>query len=189
MLSQAVRNPESPLNCNGGKNGIFLQVLIADDEYEPEVAENLAKAVIKDDEVLGVVGHYSSDMTLRAGAIYGQAGLVTISPTATAVELSDFNPFIFRTTPSDKTAAQTLSSYFLNYLNQDKSDQKDSDQKNMSQSTKVAVAYVPDNSYSESLIREFERLLPEQFVYHCDLKSGDFVAAECIDNSRRQGQR
>ncbi|MEB3279996.1 MAG: ABC transporter substrate-binding protein [Lyngbya sp.] len=171
---QAISELQTQFNCSKGIiNETFLMVTIADDEYDPKVAEKVAEAFVNNQNILGVIGHYSSDMTLKAGEIYDKHRLVAISPTSTSVNLSNFSRYVFRTVPSDRVAAQQLFQYMRQQLGQD---------------TKVAVAYVSGNAYSESLSNEFEELLyPNSFVQKCDLSSRVFSAADCVEKAKDQG--
>ncbi len=171
---RAISELQTQFNCSKGFiNETFLLVTIADDEYDPKVAEKVAEAFVNNQNILGVIGHYSSDMTLKAGEIYDKHRLVAISPTSTSVSLSNFSRYVFRTVPSDRMAAQQLFEYMRQQLGQDK---------------KVAVAYVSGNAYSESLSNEFEELLyPNYFVQKCDLSSRVFSAADCVEKAKDQG--
>lgn len=171
-ISLAITNNLSQLNCAGSLNGKFLTVTIADDKYQPEIAEEVAKAMVKNDKILAVVGHHSSDMTARAGDIYDLHKLVAISPTSTSTSLRNISKFVFKIAPSDRLATQTL----FNHL-----------QEQNWQHKKVAVAYVSGNNYSESLTEEFEKLLPEKFVYKCNLLAGNFSAGECVEQAQKKG--
>ncbi|WP_413161944.1 ABC transporter substrate-binding protein [Capilliphycus salinus ALCB114379] len=173
-VSRAISELKTQFNCSKGIiNETFLMVTIADDEYDPKVAEKVAEAFVNNQNILGVIGHYSSDMTLKAGEIYDKHRLVAISPTSTSVNLSNFSRYVFRTLPSDRMAAQQLFEYMRQQLGQD---------------TKVAVAYVSGNAYSESLSNEFEELLyPNSFVQKCDLSSRVFSAADCVEKAKEQG--
>jgi len=173
-ISLAIKDIQHQLNCQGSLNGNFLQVTIVDDKYQPETAKKIAEYLVKQKEIIAVIGHYSSSMTLSAGEIYNKHKLVGISPTSTSTILWNFSKFVFKIPPSDKAAAQVLFEYF----------------QKISKSQKVAVAYVEDNPYSESLKREFETLLLTQkneFVHECYLNSGNFSAQDCIGQAQKQG--
>ncbi|HAJ61547.1 MAG TPA: hypothetical protein DCP31_21730 [Cyanobacteria bacterium UBA8543] len=170
-ISRAIDTQTSP-NCQRGINGKLLQVKIADDEDQPNVAEKVAKAFVNDSNVLGVIGHYSSGTTRQAGSVYGKNELVAISSTSTAVDLTDFNDYVFRTTPSDKIAAKNL----FNYMHRE-----------LGSSANVAVAYHQNNIYSESLKNEFQKLLPsKQFVFECNLSTKSLSAGECVNQAQQK---
>ncbi|NEP08196.1 MAG: ABC transporter substrate-binding protein, partial [Okeania sp. SIO4D6] len=171
-ISLGIKNPENQLNCPGSFNGKFLKVTIADDEYLPETAEKIAQTLVAKAEIIAVIGHYSSDMTLQAGEIYNKAELVVISPTSTSILLKNFSKFVLRVAPNDSLAAQTLWNYLERQNWADK---------------KIAVAYIPGNSYSQSLAQELNKLLPEQFVYKCNILSGNFSASDCVEEAQNRG--
>ncbi len=171
-ISLAIKDIQHQLNCQGSLNEKFLQVTIVDDEYQPETAQKVAKYLVKQKDILAIIGHYSSPMTLSAGEIYHKHKLVAISPTNTSTMLSNFSKFVFKISPSDIIAAQALFEYF----------------EELGKSQKVAVAYVENNQYSESLKQEFETLLPtKKFVHQCYLNVGNFSAQDCIEQAKNQG--
>lgn len=97
---------------------IPLKVLLIDDKGDPQAAAEVAESLVQNESVLGVVGHYSSGVTLAAAAVYEEGKLPMISPTSTAVSISNAGDYIFRTVPSDRLAAATLARYMLNEINQ-----------------------------------------------------------------------
>lgn len=99
-------------------SAVPLRVLLVDDKGDPVVAAQVAASLAADQSVLGVVGHYSSDSTLAAAEVYEANGLPMISPTSTAVSISNAGDYIFRTVPSDRLAAATLARYMLSEINQ-----------------------------------------------------------------------
>src|SRR4028119_603538 len=56
-ISRAIQDTQHTLNCQGGINGKLLQVEIADDEDDSDVAKQVAKAFVDDPNILGVIGH------------------------------------------------------------------------------------------------------------------------------------
>ncbi|NEP40035.1 MAG: ABC transporter substrate-binding protein [Okeania sp. SIO2G4] len=171
-ISLAIKDTQHQLNCQGSLNGKFLQVTIVDDKNEPETAKKVAKYLVKQKDIIAIIGHYSSPMTLSAGKVYNKHKLVAISPTSTSTILSNFSKFVFKISSSDKLAAQALFEYL----------------EELGKSQKVAVAYVEKNEYSESLKQEFETVLPTQkFVHQCYLNAGNFSAQDCIEQAKKQG--
>ncbi|NES66748.1 MAG: ABC transporter substrate-binding protein [Okeania sp. SIO2D1] len=171
-ISLAIKDTQHQLNCQGSLNGKFLQVTIFDDKYQPETAKKIAKYLVKQKDIIAIIGHYSSPMTLSAGEIYNKHKLVAIYPTSTSTTLSNFGKFVFKISPSDKLAAEALFEHL----------------EKQGKSQKVAVAYVKNHQYSESLKQEFETLLPTQkFVHQCYFKAGNFSAQDCIEQAKNQG--
>ena len=98
---------------NKGLNNRFLEIVIANDDNK-ESAQQVAQQLVKDNSILGVIGHNSSDATQKALPEYEKAGLAIISPTATSVLLK--SSVFFRTVSSDASAGKKLAEYTFNNL-------------------------------------------------------------------------
>ncbi|MEO0457829.1 MAG: ABC transporter substrate-binding protein [Cyanobacteria bacterium P01_A01_bin.114] len=130
---------QQDLNQRAETEGVPIRILIVNDENDADVAASLAKALVNRPDVLGVLGHYSSGVTLAAAPIYNRGKLPMMSAISTSVQLSGLSPYVFRTVPSDSFAAATLARYMLEDLGAQK-----------------AVLYYDSNSaYSLSLKSEF----------------------------------
>ncbi|NEP90401.1 MAG: ABC transporter substrate-binding protein [Okeania sp. SIO2C2] len=126
---------------SGGEG--MLKIAIADDDDNDfnngtKIVEEVATELSKRQEILGVVGHYSSDTSLATANIYKDYQLVSIS-LSTSVELTNYSPYFFRTVPNDQAAAKALAKYAQTELN----------------SVKAVVFYNSDSKYSKSLSQEF----------------------------------
>jgi branched-chain amino acid transport system substrate-binding protein len=170
-ISRAIQDTQYALDCQGGINGKLLQVEIADDKEDTDFATRIAQAFVNEPDILAVIGHHSSDTTQAAGRIYGKNGLVVISSTSTATNLTGSNQYVFRTVPSDAIAAKNLVDYMLKKLGP----------------VNVAVAYDPDSAYSKSLKEAFQkRLGSKNFVVECDLSQQTLKARECVNRAEQQ---
>ncbi len=138
-ILRGVAQAQNRINEAGGIDNLPLQVQIINDDNDPATAKQIAQSLGKDKTVLGVVGHYASDVTLATVPVYDANKLVAISPISTSIELSDRSPYVFRTVPSDYLAARGLADYMLSSLQQQK----------------VAVFYNSKSNYSQSLRSEF----------------------------------
>ena len=170
---RGVAQGQDEINQKGGIKGTPLKILIADDDNKPAVAEQVANTLVKNPDVLGVVGHYSSDVSLAAGKAYQSGQLVAISPTSTSVQLSGFGNYIFRTVPSDRFAGNALSRYQLNNLKK----------------KKAAVFFNSGSNYSKSLKGEFTTALfgdGGQVVSEYDLGSSSFSAGDSVEQAIKQ---
>ncbi len=173
-ILRGIAQAQNEINGAGGINGIPLKVLIVDDDNKPEMAKPVAEALSKNKEVLGVVGHFSSDISLPAAEIYQQKELVMISPTSTAVKLTKQGNYIFRTPPSDLLAGATLARYALREL----------------KLHKAAVFFNGESDYSKSLKKAFsEDLYIEggEVVFESDLVAPNFNAADAVKQAMEQG--
>ncbi len=95
-----------------------LEVTIANDDNDPEIAKQLAAEFVKDRTILAVVGHNASDASIAAAPIYQQGQLPMITPTSSADTLSNAGDYIYRVVPSTRYTADVLSRYTVKRLNQ-----------------------------------------------------------------------
>lgn len=112
-ILRGVAQAQNQFNDNKGLNNRFLEIVIADDD-NTKSAQQVAQQLVKDNSILGVIGHNSSDATKAALPEYEKAGLAIISPTATSVFLK--KSVFFRTVSSDESAGKQLAEYTFNNL-------------------------------------------------------------------------
>ena len=112
-ILRGVAQAQYEVNHNGGIRGKLVQVEIANDDNDPAIAKQIATEFVNDTSILAVVGHNSSDASIAAAPVYQQGGLVMISPTSVARNLSGIGNYIFRTTPSTRVIAHTLARYAI----------------------------------------------------------------------------
>lgn len=110
-ILRGVAQAQFELNNAGGIGGKLLQVEIANDDNNPAIATQIATELVKDPSILATIGHNSSDASIAAAPVYQQGGLVMISPTSVARNLSGIGSYVFRTTPNTRVLASTLASY------------------------------------------------------------------------------
>ncbi|HEY9605991.1 MAG TPA: ABC transporter substrate-binding protein, partial [Allocoleopsis sp.] len=114
---------------------------------------------------LAVVGHNSSDASLAAAPVYQQGKLVMISPTSDAQDLSGIGSYIFRTIPTIRSQASTLSDYAVK----------------TAKKTNIAVCVDSSSQSSQSFKKEFisalfasgGRVTPT----NCDVAAPNFSAS------------
>ena len=173
-LLRGVAQAQDQINRAGGMNGVPLRVMIANDDNDPAIAQQVAQELVDDPDVLGVIGHFGSDTTLAAAPVYDKGGLVAISPTSTSVELSGRSPYVFRTVPSDRFAATALARYMLQTLQQQN----------------VAILFNSESNYSQSLKDEFTTAVYSdggQVVAEYDLVASNFNPGRVVDQAIDQG--
>ncbi|QSJ17092.1 amino acid ABC transporter substrate-binding protein [Nostoc sp. UHCC 0702] len=112
-ILRGVAQAQDRINRTESINGKLLQVAIASDDNDPTLAQQLATQFVKDPSILAVVGHNASNASITAAPVYQQGGLVMISPTSFAQNLSGIGSYIFRTIPSISAVAERLSSYMI----------------------------------------------------------------------------
>lgn len=173
-ILRGVAQAQTEINQQGGINGVPIKITIANDDNDPETAKQIAESLAKNKDILGVIGHFASDITLAVAPIYEQNGLVAISATSTSISLSDAGNYIFRTVPSDRFTSNALAEYTLNQLHQ----------------RQVALIYNSQSAYSQSLRDTFTTDLVSdggEIVFEADLSQENFNPAEMLEQASRQG--
>ncbi len=135
---RGVADAQDKFNQKNGIEGRLLEIVINNDMSDKQVARKIAKDLTRRSEVLGVVGHTSSEMSEVALKEYEKVEVPMISPTSTSTELH--SEVFFRTVPSDELAGKKLAQYAKNTL----------------QTEKVIIFYDADSIYSKSLKQAFE---------------------------------
>ncbi|QMS91253.1 amino acid ABC transporter substrate-binding protein [Nostoc edaphicum CCNP1411] len=135
-ILRGVAQAQNQFNQQNGLQGRLVEIVIADDDNNRNIAKQIAQQLVQDTSILGVIGHSSSAVTYTALPIYTRVKLAIISPTNTSIALE--SAVFFRALPSDKATAEKLAKYAL---------------KNSFK--KIVIFCNPDESYSRSIKEEF----------------------------------
>ena len=172
-ILRGVAQAQDEINKSGGINGKLMQVAIANDDNNPAIAKQIANGFVKDTSILAVVGHNSSDASLTAAPEYQNGKLVMISPTSDAKNLSGIGSYVFRTVPSIRFQADTLSRYAI------KTGRKN-----------IAICVDSQSQSSQSLKDEFTSAISnggKVAPTNCDLSAPNFNAEAIISQAISQG--
>jgi branched-chain amino acid transport system substrate-binding protein len=165
-MLRGIAQAQEEFNTKGGN----LQVQIVNDENNSELAQQIAKVLIKDSSILAVIGSNASNASLAAAPIYQQGGLVMITPTSTSDELSNFGSYIFRTAPTNNDMANTLAEYAV----------KTAKRKN------VAICYdsqaVDNVTFKDAFIPALVAQGGNFINTECDLAAPDFNGEIAVNN-------
>jgi len=159
---------QDDINRGGGIDGVPIRLVLVNDGNDPDTAKTIASNLIEDPSVLGVVGHYSSDVTLATAPIYAQGELVTVTPVSPAVDLSGISPYLYRTVSTDSFAAAALAAYMV-YYREDR---------------EVAVFFDSTSDLSGSLKEEFNAFVTAwggDVVSEYDMSESGF-SADAVDD-------
>jgi branched-chain amino acid transport system substrate-binding protein len=171
---RGVAQAQEEANNVGGINGKTIEITIADDNNNETTAQTVAQKLGEQSDILGVIGHTASNVTLKVASIYDQQKLVMISPISSAVQLSNRSPYIFRTLPSDYVAARALANHMLA----------------QQQHKKAVIFFNSQSEYSKSLKQEFSTAVSlggGQIVDEYDLTNSGFSASKSLDRAKQQG--
>jgi branched-chain amino acid transport system substrate-binding protein len=99
------------INSSGGLKGRKLRLVKVDDHESVNDGRMIAQQLAANEEIVAVVGHLQSFVTVPAAGIYDLAGLVMVAPIATAPELTAHGyTRVFRATVNDRTVGHELAS-------------------------------------------------------------------------------
>jgi branched-chain amino acid transport system substrate-binding protein len=157
-------------------NGKGLKVVITNDENDELLAQKTASSLSQRPEILGVVGHYPSEMTVATVDIYNQNNLVLISPGSTTSELTKYPRKNFLRTVFSSDQQSPAIAKFL----QEKSIKK------------VVGFYSEGSPFSESFFNSFKTIFTRPPFSGTVVKldefdlGNNFKAEEAIQELRRQ---
>ncbi len=174
-MLRGVAMAQLQINQQGGIKGKLLLVQIFNDQNDPEIAKQVAQKLVEDSSILAVIGHNTSNASVAAAPIYQQGGLVMITPTSFANDLSGFGSYIFRTVPKIRYMTDAIAEYVVK----------------TARKNKVAVCYdskAPDNvsakdEFVASLLAQGGKLASTV----CDLATPNFDANLAIADAVSSG--
>jgi len=98
-----------------------VELVGLDSQGSPDQAPGLAQRAIDDEKMLGIVGPAYSGESEAAGPLFAEAGLVTITPSATRPSLADQGwPTFFRGVGNDLSQGPAAGVYIRDVLNAEK---------------------------------------------------------------------
>jgi len=98
------------INAAGGIGGRRLRLVRFDDKESVDEGRLVAERISADPDIVAVIGHLQSYVTLPAAAIYDRAGLVMLSPASTEPALTSSGyTRVFRVTLSEETIGNQLA--------------------------------------------------------------------------------
>ena len=99
-------------NQGGGISGRRLQLIVKDDEQDPEVARRVVQELINEG-VAAIIGPMTSAMGAAVAPIADQAKILLVSPTVTTEELSGKDDHFFRVSSTTREFARRTALYQL----------------------------------------------------------------------------
>ncbi|MET8259369.1 branched-chain amino acid ABC transporter substrate-binding protein [Micromonospora sp. NPDC005553] len=98
-----------------------VELAALDSQGSPDQAPGLAQKAIDDTKILGIVGPAYSGESEAAGPLFNEAGLVTITPSATRPSLADQKwKTFFRAVGNDFSQGPAAGNYIKNVMKADK---------------------------------------------------------------------
>jgi branched-chain amino acid transport system substrate-binding protein len=102
------------LNRAGGVLGRSVKLLRQDDQASVDQGRIVAQELGRNPDVVAVIGHLHSYVTVAAAPIYDLSGLLLVAPTSTTPELTTLGyGRVFRTVFNDADAGRQMAQYAL----------------------------------------------------------------------------
>jgi len=176
-ILRGVAQAQDEINRGGGINQSDLVIAIANDSNDPDTAKQIATKFANNKQILAVIGHNASNVSLIAAPIYQQAGLVMVTPTSFAGTLSGMGNYIFRTVPTARAMATRLAEYAVKTAHK----------------PDVAVCYDSQSLDSSSFKDEFVAALTDQggriVPTVCDFAFPTFNPGTAMQDIRKRGAK
>ncbi len=156
------------INSKGGALGRPLEIVLRDDEMTVATGMQIAQEFADNLDMVAVIGHPNSKVSLSTAVIYEYYGLLMLSPLASSPALTrQGRRLVFRNIPTDEADGVILAEYAAK------------------QGYKRVAIYYQQDSYSRGLANIFERRcyelglsivdrLPYEFTYKTSDFSTDF---------------
>ncbi len=138
-MLQGIRLYLERLRKKGGLPGKNIELLLYDDQDDPQRAEAAASQIARDNKALMVLGHSHGSTSRAAGAIYKKHEIPAITASALTGEITRDNEWYFRIVPHNALQANFIA-YYIKYS---------------LQKTSVSIIFVEDE-YGHSLLKHFE---------------------------------
>lgn len=127
-------------NAKGGVLGKQVELIVEDDEKNPEKTMNALIKLATKDKVKVVLGGLTSDCTLAITKEAQQRGILLFTPTSTNDAVTDAGDLIFRACFKDSFQGTVMAQFAVETLG----------------AKKAAVLYDMNNDYSTGLAQSFE---------------------------------
>ena len=161
--------------------GAQIELIFKDHEGNPTLGADLAKKLILDDKVVGILGCYHSSVTKTVSAVCEQQGIPMINDSSTSPELTKRGfKWFWRTTPHDVTFTKDLFE-FLKGLREGKAKGVKAVQKKQLQNVASACENSEWGSNVSALIETFAK------QYDFSLKKSILYAKTATDLSSEVG--
>lgn len=128
------------VNAGGGIMGRPIDVFFRDDQGLVHQGKQIAAELVNRPDVVAVIGHYTSRMTVAVAPMYQFNGMLMIVPTATAPALTEQGfHLVFRNIPTDAVFGQVLADYAVQ------------------QGYRHVIVYYLRDAYGMGLVNSFEQ--------------------------------
>ncbi|MFM2315261.1 MAG: hypothetical protein RLZZ04_4537 [Cyanobacteriota bacterium] len=151
-----------------------LKIVILDDRNSEDESKKMAPIITAKPKVLGLIGHYASNVTLGAINTYEKQQLPQVSPTTSTSELSEHHrSSFFRVVYTTIEDAQATSSTLESLAIKDK---------------KIAIFYNPSSDYSNNLRSKLKEIIRNPIVKEFNIaEDQNFSTSLALKEAKSKG--
>ncbi len=129
------------INTAGGINGRQIQIIVEDDQGEPNKAATVVTKLVNQDQVHAILGEVASSNSLAAAPKAQEAKVPMISPSSTNPAVTQVGDYIFRVCFIDPFQGEVMAKFAANNL----------------KAKRAAILYDFNSDYSRGLYQFFKR--------------------------------
>lgn len=129
------------VNAAGGIKGKKVKVLYEDDKSTTQEASQKVRQLIDRDKVVAILGEVASSRSLAGGLIANTSKIPMITPSSTAVEVTQGRDWVFRVCFTDEQQGDVAARFVKNEMKK----------------LKVGVFFAAQDTYSSGLAKSFSR--------------------------------
>lgn len=127
------------VNAAGGIKGKKVRVIFEDDKSTTQEASQKVRQLIDRDKVVAVLGEVASSRSLAGGLVANTSKVPMVTPSSTALEVTQGREWVFRTCFTDDQQGQVAARFVKNDLKK----------------SKVGIFYAAQDTYSSGLAKSF----------------------------------
>jgi len=198
MLWEGIALAVDEINSEGGVLGRKIKMIKRDDEDSVEKAIVIAQELGENPDVVAVLGHYQSFITIPASVVYQYYGILLLSTVCTHPDLTRQGfPLVFRAVPNDEDYGNILGEFcqekhykrLVFYVGQNKYGH-DFTSALAAASLRYGLQILDEESYDDfSGVSEFRRVLnhwKEHYSFDAIVLSGKLPQAGIIIREARE---
>jgi ABC-type branched-subunit amino acid transport system substrate-binding protein len=118
-VKNAIQLFADQLNAAGGIRGKKVKLVLKDEPDDPNQAREAAQQLVRDPQLLAVIGHGNVASALAAAKVYEEARIPCISPNVAAPEVVTANPYMFSINFRDDVEGEFMAVYLKEVLKRD----------------------------------------------------------------------
>jgi ABC-type branched-subunit amino acid transport system substrate-binding protein len=119
VVKNAIQLYADQLNAAGGIHGKKVKLVLKEEPDDPNRAREAAQELVRDPELLAVIGHRNAASALGAAKVYDEAKIPCISPNVAAPEVVTANPYMFSINFRDDVEGEFMAVYLKEVLKRD----------------------------------------------------------------------